>query len=109
MASSVKSKGGKGFYKKNNWKLDTKRWNRDSIVIMKKLLQLRFVQDPKFQAITKACKEAGIELKHFERPPRAGHFWGTSFDKVTGKWRDNGGRDGNWHGKLLMELYKRED
>lgn len=107
--SSVKSKGGKGFYKKNNWKLDMVRWNRDSVKIMRKLLQLRFDQDPEFKAIINACKKADIKLKHFERPPRAGHFWGTSFDKVTSKWRDDGNQDGNWHGKLLMELYDRED
>lgn len=110
VASSVKSKGGLGFYTRNKWKLDTKRWNSESIGIMRKLLQLRFDQDPKFQAIIKACKKADIKLKHFERIPRPPkkHFWGTSFDNVAGMWRDNGDRDGNWHGKLLMELYDRE-
>lgn len=104
--TSVKTKGGRPFFRRNGLVLNMDEWNKNRVAVMRKLVQLRLDQDPKFQALIKACKEAGIELKHFER---SGHFWGTSFDKAQNKWREHGDEDGNWHGKLLMELYNKVD
>lgn len=102
--STIKSKGGKKFFKDNKMVLDIVKWNQDRVPIMRKLLRARYEQDPQFQEIIKECASANIQLKHFG--VRGEHFWDT-YIPATGPKKGEWVGD-NTHGKLLMELYDPE-
>ena len=104
----VKQMGMRKYYKEKGMVLNKREWDKQSIPIMRELVKARYDQDPQFKILIDACAQAGLTLKHLEW--RGIRFWGTSYDKDEGKWKENSGElGGNWHGKLLMELYHQEE
>ena len=82
------------FFKKNNIKLDRKKWNTESVQIMEKLLQTRYDSDVNFKNIVDKYET----FFHYERSGSRS-FWGGFFEKSSGNFVGN-----NMYGKLLKKV-----
>ena len=85
--------------KKLGCKLDVERWNKESVGVMRNLVNLRKEKDEIFRSIILSAKESGVPLLHFERGTlKKVPFWGCFRSKETGELVGV-----NMYGKLLME------
>ena len=90
---------GKGSMKKLGCKLDVERWNKESVGVMKNLVEMRKEKDETFRNIILESKEKGVPLLHFERGTlKKVPFWGCFRSKETGQLVGV-----NMYGKFLME------
>ena len=90
---------GKASMKKLGCKLDVERWNKESVGVMRNLVNLRKERDEIFRSIILSAKESGVPLLHFERGTlKKVPFWGCFRSKETGEIVGV-----NMYGKFLME------
>lgn len=90
-AKDAKALCGKNGFKKYNLTLDTVKWNRNSVNIMKGLIHKRSLQDVDFRVLLKRYDY----FYHFERSGKHS-FWGGCFRKESGEFLG-----GNMYGKIL--------
>ena len=76
-SSEIKKLGGKGGFKKNKCELDVDKWNKESVGIMRKLLESRYDNDIRFKTILDGLN---VKLFHFERSG-VKSFWGGNWEK----------------------------
>jgi ribA/ribD-fused uncharacterized protein len=76
----AKSFGSKKYFDKHKIKLDVRKWNKNSFLIMKVLIEHRFKNDLLLQKILKRIKEKKIKLVHYSFRDK---YWGAYMCKKT--------------------------
>jgi predicted NAD-dependent protein-ADP-ribosyltransferase YbiA (DUF1768 family) len=79
-AEQAKLFGSKGYFNKYKIQLDVQKWNKNSFLIMKVLIEHRFRNDLLFQKILKRIREKNIQLIHYSLRDK---YWGAYKCKKT--------------------------